>query len=256
MQWIDEAVIVALKKIGEKSVIMTTLTKENGLVSGMVHGLASKKDKGAYQPGNIISVKWRSRLADQLGSFTLIDVKHSIASAIIYNAKKLYALNALLCLIKENLPDNDPHHHVYADTVALLNQLLTNEHWIENYILFECNLLANLGFGLELDKCAVSGKKQDLYYVSPNTGRAVTKNVGHQYHDKLLRLPPFMTRRKEKTGNPHQFIDNASLIDGLMLTEFFLSKYIYRPQNKTLPIPRQQLVLSIKQITKQNKLVG
>lgn len=256
MQWIDEAVILALKKIGEKSVIMTALTHDNGLVSGMVHGLTAKKDKGAYQPGNVVSIKWRSRLADQLGTLTLIDVKHSVASAVIRSADKLYALNAVLCLIKDNLPDNDPHPEVYQNIILLLAELVKENAWLKHYILFELNLLSQLGFGIELNQCAVTQQTHDLHYVSPKSGKAVSRDVGIPYHDKLLILPHFMHQNEEKTGNTDIFIDNASLVDGLVLTEFFLSKYIYRPQNKELPAPRQQLVLHIRKTIKQNEPVS
>lgn len=241
MQIKDHAIIIGIRKTGENAAIFTGFSQEHGVIKGLIHGVSRKKDRGNYQPGNIVRLQWRARLEEQLGTVTIEDIITPIASLLLVSAAKLLALNTVLCYLNDHLQVGDPHQELYQKTYKFLSELPNQLHWQQAYLIYESDLLRLLGFGLELHQCAVTGSTEDLCYVSPNTGRAACKEAGKPYHSRLLPLPFFMAYRKENTGNRADYEHNREIMEGWHLTEYFIDKYLYKPYGKTMPHPRKQL---------------
>ncbi len=214
MNWQDQGIIISARNYGEASLIVTVLTKEHGLMKGMVKGI--KHSKTIAQPGNRVSARWQARLPEHLGTFTL-ELTDSILGFVLDSRIKLSALKAASALLEHSLAERDPNSHIYKVYLNLLSAFKTEE-WEVKYIEFELELLKRLGFGLDLNSCAVTGQTSDLSYVSPKSGRAVTRGVGEPYKEKLLPYPSFL---KEKNNpNPGEFLDC------LRLTGYFIKEYL------------------------------
>ena len=226
MQWEDEAILLSARRHGEGALVLQVFAAEHGRHGGLVRGGASRKNKSTYQVGNLLAVTWRARLADQLGSFTaeLIDAN---AALVMDEPPRLAALLSACALAEQALPDRDPHPDLYKLLCRLVDTLTTSGVWAEDYVRFELALLADLGFGLDL-----SGA--DLVYVSPRTGRAVTKETAKGYEDKCLPLPGFLISDEQA--------DNAAIRDGLKLTGHFLERHLFAALHRPVPEPRQALV--------------
>ena len=131
------------------------------------------------------------------------------------------------------MPEREPHPDVFASFAALLDAIDSTEEWPAHYVGWECKLLASLGFGLDLTRCAATGATTELAYVSPRSGRAVSREAGRPYHDKLLRLPEFLWRNTS--------LDAAQITAGLRLTEYFFVHHVLLPQGSSLPAARARL---------------
>lgn len=262
MEWQGEATVIARRKHGENAVILTALTRELGLISGVVPGGASVRRAAMLQPGNRLSLRWRARLDDQLGSFTVEPGR--TRAGLMADADALAGLNAVTALIAWALPERDPHPRLVDATEGLLDAMeagsggsadgtagagglsapraprgyLGEEEtrllpWVEDYLRWELLLLDELGFGLSLDRCTVSGAREGLAYVSPRTGHAVTAEAAGEWAARLLPLP-------EALGGPGQPDDLAA---GLALTGHFLNARLAEGQvGRPLPAARGRLV--------------
>lgn len=233
MEWIDEAVILAVRPHGETGAIAEVLARRHGRHLGLVHGGASRKRKGMLQPGNTVQAKWRARVSEQLGSFALEPVKDR-AGALMESAFHLAGLRATAAILGAALAEREPHEPVYRAFVGLLDAAANTDplHWAAMVVRFEAGLLAELGYGLDLARCAATGTAGDLAYVSPHTGRAVCREAGAEYRDKLLALPAFMLG---KQADEPTALDIAA---GLRLTGTFLEDHVLRPHGKPLPAAR------------------
>ncbi len=214
--------------------IIEVLTEAHGRHAGVVRGGASRKMAPLLQPGAQLDLTWRARLEEHLGSFRFEPVK-SRAGAILHNADALAGLNAITALLVFALPEREAHAPLYRRTLAMLDLLGMTEAWPVAYLKWELALLEELGFGLDLSACAVTGALDDLVYVSPNSGRAVSVEGAGEWADRLLPLPPELLGIG--TGAP------GNILDGLRTTGFFLTHRLAASLgNRPLPEARARLV--------------
>lgn len=190
MEWRDEGALLSVRKHGEGSAIIEVFTAHHGRHAGLVRGGASRKMAPILQPGAQLSLSWKARLEDHLGSFTIDPIK-SRAVAIMSARETLAAMGAITALASA-LPERDPHPQFYARTLELLDALGESPDWPARYALWENALLADMGYGMDLSECAVTGALQDLAYVSPKSGRAVSRQGAGEWVDRLLPLPRFL----------------------------------------------------------------
>jgi DNA repair protein RecO (recombination protein O) len=232
MDWRDDGIVLSLRKHGESSIVVHLLTREHGRHSGLVRGGNSKKQRGVLQPGNEVHANWRARLEEHLGSYS-IELLDGHAARLLNDPGRLAAMSSACTVVDACLPEREPHPDLFASLKALLTVLI-EEEWAAGYVVWELSVLAELGFGLDLSQCAATGTTDDLIYVSPKSGRAVSAEAGAEYREKLLPLPQFLIGR----GGA----ENAALGDGLKLTGYFLDRYMLRPHGKLLPDVRARLV--------------
>jgi DNA repair protein RecO (recombination protein O) len=228
MEWRDEGLITGLKKYGETSVILEAMTKEHGRHLGLVKGGRSKRMHAMLQPGNQIEIVWRARLDEHLGTYA-IEATALRAARLLTNAEALHALNLITSLLRL-MPERDPHPNLYRAASLIAEELDTSDHVPAMLVRFEMIILAELGFGLDLGTCAATGGHDDLIYVSPKSGRAVSRAAGAPYHDKLLALPTFLRGDDHETKPP-----SCDIRNGFKLTEYFLMRDLFAPRG--LPMP-------------------
>lgn len=241
MEWRDEAIVLAVHRHGEHDARLETLTAEHGRAFGLLKGGLSRRLRSVIQPGNRLMATWRARVESQLGNFTVEALGgHSLALA--RDPGRLLALTAATALISAVLPEREPHRAVYEGLgalIALVDQSSDDKEdrllWLTGFIRFEIGLLRDLGFGLDLETCAATGGRDDLVYVSPRTGRAVSRAAGLPYHDRLLPLPAFLTRPGAQAD------DLQAAGQGLELAGFFLERCLLSAQRRSLPAARLRL---------------
>jgi DNA repair protein RecO (recombination protein O) len=233
MLWTDEGVVLAVRRHGESAAIASVFTREHGRHAGLVRGGFSRKARPVYQQGNILHLTWRARLAEHLGALSG-ELKVPLAARLMADPERLGGLASACALLETTLPERDPHPRLYDAFSGFLEQLTADRDWLEGYVHFELALLAELGFGLDLSRCAVSGTSQDLVYVSPRSGRAVSRGAAGIYADRLLALPPFLLGRGPS--------DPAQLAAGLRLTGTFLRRHLFDASDRALPEARDRLL--------------
>ena len=223
MQWTDEGIIIGTRRHGETSLIVELMTANHGRHLGLVRGGRSRKLQPLLQPGNSVTALWRARLDSHLGNYTL-DGLTARAARLIETRSGLYGLQALAALLRL-LPERDPHPSLYAALDAILDYLDDPLAAGALVVRFELKLLDDLGFGLDLTECAATGITDDLGYVSPKTGRAVSRRAAEPYRNRLLRLPAFLLGAASE-GDPTA----ADVADGFALTGYFLARHVYEPR--------------------------
>jgi DNA repair protein RecO (recombination protein O) len=238
MEWRDTGFVLAARRHGESGVIAELLTREHGRHAGLVRGGQSPKLRAVLQPGNEVAAVWRGRLAEHLGSVSC-ELARAHAARILDDPDRLAGLNAAAALVVAALPEREPHPEVFQSFGALIEALDSRTDWPERYVGWERDLLAALGFGLDLGSCTVTGGTTDLAYVSPRTGRAVSRAAGLPYHDKLLALPGFLWREAPADG--------GQVVLGMVLTGHFLTHHVFAPQGRTLPAARLRLAERMRQ---------
>lgn len=238
MQWSDCGFVVALRRHGESACIVELLTREHGRHLGLVRGGQSPRLRAILQTGNKITAVWRGRLSEHLG-FLACELVRAHLAQFIDDPDRLAGLAAAAALISVTLPEREPHADVFTGFASLLAALDSANEWPAHYVSWELSLLSSLGFGLNLARCAVTGATTDLAYVSPRTGRAVCRDVGQPYHDKLLLLPNFLWRDTQA--------DPAQIAQGLRLTEHFLLHHVLLPQGRAMPAARTRLAARFQQ---------
>jgi DNA repair protein RecO (recombination protein O) len=231
MDWRDTGFVLTARRHGESALIVELLTETYGRHAGLVRGGQSPKKRALLQPGNLVAVSWRGRLPEHLGAFE-IELLRPHAAGLIDDPGRLSALSSAAALIALALPEREPHGDVFQDFGRLIASL-DSPRWPPDYVAWECALLAALGFGLDLSACAATGVNDDLAYVSPRSGRAVSRSAGAPYHNKLLPLPRFLWR--DAAAEP------ADIAAGLALTAHFLHHHLLEPQGRTLPEARARL---------------
>ncbi|MEE8276488.1 MAG: DNA repair protein RecO [Alphaproteobacteria bacterium] len=236
MDWRDEAIVLAARPHGESSAVVQLLTRAHGRHAGLVRGGASRRGRHTVEPGTMVVATWRARLADHLGHLTL-DPSRQVAAVLLDDPKRLAALAAAAAVAESALPEREPHQGAYDGMAAFLGALEADEAgavWPAVYVRWELGLLGELGFGLDLNRCAATGTRDDLVYVSPRTGRAVSRAAGAPYGDKLLPLPSFLVG-----GGA---VDAAAIAHGLALTGHFLARHVFAVLDRPLPAARTRLV--------------
>lgn len=249
MNWSDEAIVLSARKHGETSAIVTLMTAAHGAHAGLVRGGAGKRARGLYEPGNFVAADWRARLEDHLGTYTCELLKPN-AAPVLDEPMKLAGLSAACAVTEQALPEREPHPELYQRLYNLVATLEAAD-WMARYVLWELDLLAELGFGLDLSECASTGQSNDLMYVSPKSGRAVSRGAGEPYRDKLLTLPAFL-QPPETQGirDEHEVAPPAAdLLAGLELTGYFLDRHAFIHHKSGAPAARTRLVDRLKQST-------
>jgi DNA repair protein RecO (recombination protein O) len=232
MEWKDEGIVIARRHHGESAAIVSLLTREHGRHLGLVRGGSGRRAAGLYQPGNLVSAVWRGRLSEHLGSYACEPLQ-SFAARVIDDPLRLGALTAACAIVETALPEREPHQSLYEGTLALFKEL-EGGGWAAQYARWECQCLADLGFGLDLTQCALTGSAEDLAYVSPRSGRAVSRAAAQPYTDKLFALPGFLAG-----GAP---ASPADVVKALEMTGHFLARNVLAASDRPLPPARIQFV--------------
>jgi DNA repair protein RecO (recombination protein O) len=232
MEWSDEGIVLAVRTLGESSVVLSLLTLGYGRHSGLVRGGAGRRTRGMLQPGNRISARWRARLPDHLGTMSC-EPGRALAPEVLTDRVRLAAIAAACAVAETALPEREPVPAIYQSLVDLLAAVEADSAWPARYVRWEMGLLAELGFGLDLGSCAVTGTTADLAYVSPRSGRAVSAAAGAPWHDRLLHLPAFLVGASAAGGE--------AIADGLTLTGHFLLRHVYAERGRALPAARARL---------------
>ncbi|PKU25541.1 DNA repair protein RecO [Telmatospirillum siberiense] len=232
MDWTDEGILLSLRRHGETGAVATLLTRKHGRHAGLIHGGAGKAARAALQTGNRLQVTWAARLSEQLGRFSW-ELAGASGSVWLHDPLRLAGVSAACALSDLCLPEREPHRAVYEGLAAVIEGL-AGQDWPSLYVRWELGLLAELGYSLDLTSCAASGATEDLVYVSPRSGRAVSRAAGQVYHARLLPLPGFLL--DDSSG------DRQAVIDGLSLTGYFLERHVLAPQGRGLPPARSRLV--------------
>jgi DNA repair protein RecO (recombination protein O) len=230
MHWIDEGVVLSVRPHGEGHAVAHIMTREHGRHLGLVRGGMGRKWRPVLQSGNGVSAVWNARLESHLGTFVL-DLTIERAGRWLHHPAPLQALNTLTSHL-HLLAEREPHAELYEQFVLLLDALDTPLA-SAMFVRFESMLLQDLGFGLDLGNCAVTGEAEDLTHVSPRTGRAVGRGAAAPYIEKLLRLPEFL--------NASQIVSppgKDDIMDGAQLTGFFLERHVYAPRGLQMPQAR------------------
>ncbi|MBE1285913.1 MAG: DNA repair protein RecO [Rhodobacteraceae bacterium] len=191
MEWRDHGILLTTRRHGETGAIIDVLTQDHGRHAGIVRGGASRKMAPILQPGAQLDLIWRARLEDHLGSYQAEPLRSRAVSAFS-GRLALSGLNAVTALLSFAVPEREPHPDLYKRTEQLLDLLEQEEIWPLAYLRWEVALLDELGFGLDLDRCAVTGTREGLIYVSPKSGRAVSREGAGEWADRLLPLPPVL----------------------------------------------------------------
>lgn len=234
MQWRDEGLILGGRKFGESGLILDVLTRNRGRRSGLVYGGASRKKRAQFEPGNSVDLSWSGRLEEQLGRFDVAEATKVRSSRLIDLPDALLALASVTSLLRGVLNEGDQAGSlVFEATELLLDSLEQGEIWPALYVRWELGLLSALGFGLDLEACALSGANDGLTHVSPRTGRAVRGSEAEDYVDRLLVLPGFLMDARAHAGD-------RDVVEGLELTRVFIERRLFHAHNKELPEARRR----------------
>lgn len=237
MEFQDEAIVLAARSHGDTGAIVDLLTRDHGRRVAYVAGGASRRMKPFLQAGGRVEAELRARTADQLGSARLEPVGEG-PSALFDDPLALAGLSAAAAVAQAALPEREAHPGAFFALEALMAALGLGDVWPAVYVRFETGLLEELGFGLDLTRCAVSGTADDLVWVSPRTGRAVSAMAGAPYADKLLALPPFLLGAQAG-------LRPGDVRAGLDLTAHFLARCVFDPLNRPLPEARDRMVVRL-----------
>ena len=235
MDWRDEGIVLTLRPLGESGAVVTLLTREHGRHAGLARGGAGRRGRALYQTGNRVAASWRARLGEQLGSLSA-ELIEAHGARFIEDPLRLAALASAAALSEGALPEREPHRATYDRLLALLERMEADEpsaEWPADYARWELALLADIGFGLDLARCAVTAEAEGLTHVSPRTGRAVSAKAAAPYRDRLLPLPEFL-------GGVGAAMP-GDVLTALALTGYFLEQHIFHPP-KGLPAGRGRLV--------------
>jgi DNA repair protein RecO (recombination protein O) len=234
MRWADDGIFLHGRPHGETSVIADIFTRANGRTPGLVKGGRSRRIRPILQTGNGMKVEWRARLDDQLGVYT-VELTEPTAARVLDDKLSLAGLTALAALLRV-LPERDPHPKLFDAALECL-RMAGGDGFPAALIRFELRFLDELGFGLDLSKCAATGRTNDLAYVSPKSGQAVSREAGEPYRNKLLPLPGFLSADAE-SAHP----SGSDIADGLTLTGYFLEAHVFGETNQPMPAAREELV--------------
>jgi DNA repair protein RecO (recombination protein O) len=232
--WREDGTLLSVRRHGESSAILELFTEAHGRTLGVGRGGASRRLAPLLQPGAQLDAAWSARLDDHLGTFT-VEPLRSRAASIMGDRRALAGLSAICALLSFTLPEREPHAALYRRSFALFDLLGQNEAWPVVYLRWELALLEEMGFGLDLGSCAVTGARDDLAYVSPKTGRAVSAEGAGEWADRLLPLPPIMLGQG---SGP-----TAEILEGLRTTGHFLTHWLAPALgDRPLPAARQRLI--------------
>ncbi|MCB1721325.1 MAG: DNA repair protein RecO [Alphaproteobacteria bacterium] len=227
--WQDQGIVLSARAHGEHGAVVSLLTEGQGRAAGYVRGGQGSKMRGTLEIGNVVDVHWQSRTSDSLGTFTL-ELSKNYTAHFMQDSLKLAALQSACGLCERALPEREAHGGIFHGLGALFNAL-DSEVWGAAYVIWEIALLKELGFSLDLTRCASGGGDMDLIYVSPKTGKAVSRSAGAPYKGKLLALASFL-----KPGGGE--VGALEVMKGLEMTGHFLDTYVFAHHSRGLPDAR------------------
>lgn len=227
--WEDQGIVLSARPHGDTGAVVSVLTEEHGRHAGFVHSGTSSKNRHVIERGNVVDVHWNARTTDSLGTYKL-ELQRNTASALWDDPVRLAALHACCALCEAGLPEREVHSGLFQGMAVLL-ETLTGDIWQAAYIYWEIAFLREMGFALDLTRC-VAGGTDELLYISPRSGCAVSAEKGDAYKDKLLLLPEFL---KEGGGRDYT---NADILKGLKMTGYFLQNRVFAQHSKGIPQER------------------
>ena len=233
MHWTDEGIVIGVRRHGEANAILELMTREHGRHLGLVRGGFGSRMKPILQTGNSVSATWSARLDEHLGNFTIEGLRLR-ASGYFAAPHAIYGVGHLAALMRL-LPERDPHAGLYGELERLLERLDDAAAVAPQVARFELQFLSELGFGLDLEQCAATGTRAELIYVSPKSGRAVSRAAGAPYAERMLPLPAFL-REEDAAASARD------VADGFALTGFFLTRYVLEPRGLLLADERAHFI--------------
>ncbi len=236
MQWTDEGIVIGVRRHGEASAILELMTREHGRHLGLVRGGFGSRLKPVLQTGNSVAAAWRARLDEHLGNYTIEPVRQR-ASNFFAAPHAIYGVTHLAAMMRL-LPERDPHAGLYSVFEEILDRLEDPVLAAPLVVRFELQLLTELGFGLDLEQCVSTGATDELIYVSPKSGRAVSRAAGAPYAGKMLHLPAFL---RDLDALPA----GRDLADGFALTGFFLERHVLQPRGLALTDERAHFIAAL-----------
>lgn len=239
MHWDDKAIILSVRRLGENAAVIHLLSPEHGMYAGVDKGAFGKRKRGIYQQGNIVAAHWQARLAEHMGVLSC-ELMHATAARLLDNRRKLAALTSATLLAEKMLAEREVQPAIYEAMERLVEGLCIGDGWLADYVRLEYALLSCTGFGLDLERCAATGQAHDLAYVSPKSGRAVSRGAGKPYHEKLLALPPFLLSAPEEEA-----VEHVQILDGLRLCGYFLESRVFMPRGIPLPTVRSRFIKAL-----------
>jgi DNA repair protein RecO (recombination protein O) len=240
MEWSDEGVVLSVRPHGETAAVVDLFTRAHGRHLGLVHGGRSRKLRPVLQIGNHVDATWKARLADNLGHFG-IELRKAFAAPLMDDPAALAAMTSMASLVRL-LPERDPHPNLFEITLFVLGFLGEADVWPALVVRWELALLDELGFGLDLARCAATGATAGLIYVSPKSGRAVSAAAGEPYKDRLLALPGFL-----RAGAAGGGAGREDVLAGFALTGHFLEARALLPHGLAMPEARGRLLGYLRQ---------
>jgi DNA repair protein RecO (recombination protein O) len=240
MRWEDGGILVAIRKFGETDQLASFLTRSHGLACGLVKGGISRKQKPYLQIGNSFGIVWKSRLEEQLGFFSF-EPERLLGASMFDAPEKLAALSSCCSLLSDSLAENHPCERVFRMTESLIESLSGPDDLncvLFDYMVWEKELLSELGFRLSLEKCNATGATDDLCYISPKTGHAVCRAAGEPYKDRLLKMPEIWRGRGGMSPD--------GIAEALEILEYFFERRIYSEKRKPYPYIRRALAENLK----------
>ena len=238
MDWTDEGIVLGTRRHGEANAILEVMTRAHGRHLGLVRGGAGSRMRPVLQPGNVVRVTWRARLDEHLGHYVVEGVRLR-AGELMVAAHAAYGVTHLAALCRL-LPERDPHELVHDTLAAILDHLDDRRLAAALIARFELQMLAEFGFGLDLDQCAATGSTADLIYVSPKSGRAVSRAAGEPWQDRMLRLPAFL--HSEQNGRAPE---SGDLNDAFAMTGFFLERHVFEPRGLAMHEARARFIAAV-----------
>jgi DNA repair protein RecO (recombination protein O) len=233
MNWSDEGIVLGVRRHGEANAILEVMTVEHGRHLGLVRGGAGSRMRPVLQPGNAVRVEWRARLDEHLGHFTVEGLRLRTAE-LMTTAHAVYGVTHLAALCRL-LPERDPHVEVHDALAVILDHLADRALAAVLIARFELQMLTELGFGLDLDQCAATGATAELVYVSPKSGRAVSRAAGEPWRDRMLHLPAFLR-------DDDRMPDADEVNQAFALTGFFLSRHVLEPRGLVMHDSRASFI--------------
>ncbi len=233
MEWSEDAIVLGTRPFGEGKLVAELFARGHGRYGGVVHG--GRKAAPALQAGNLVHATWKARTGDQLGFFSPLDLMESHAGKAMEDRAALAALNAGVALIRLSAAERQAYPGLYDVFLLVIEHLHEAELWPALYARFELGLLSELGYGLDLERCAITGETENLAYVSPRTGRAATAQAGEPFADKLLRLPAFLV-------NPEAAPEEGDVADAMALAGYFLERRVFDQLGQGMPDSRRRLI--------------
>ncbi|MCH9807678.1 MAG: DNA repair protein RecO [Alphaproteobacteria bacterium] len=237
MEWSDEGIVLSVRPHGETSAIAEVFTRGHGRYLGLVRGGRSRRMRPVLQIGNHVEASWKARLSEHLGAMSL-ELQRGYAAVAMNSSSRLCGLNSM-CSLLRMLPERDAHANLFEVTLFVLSFFDDDSVWPALMVRWEMAFLEEMGFGLDLKECAATGGNDNLAFVSPKSGRAVSFAAGEPYADRLFRLPNFMVEGRNAA------MQQKDLVDGLAITAHFLEKHLLQPKGDDLPEARVRLIAEL-----------